>query len=94
MMGSKKRHFAPLINVSWEALVPQDYFYRHLARTLDLSFAREFVQEIYAGKGCPSIDPFVFFKLQLVMFFDGNRSERQLWRTHGMSRFSRPGIPN
>lgn len=42
MMGSKERHFAPLINVSVEELVPQDHFYRHLERTLDLSFVREF----------------------------------------------------
>src|SRR5438105_6409289 len=78
MMGSKQRHFAPLVNVSLEALVPQDHFYRHLERTLDLSFVREFVQETYAGGGRPSIDPVVFFKLQLVMFFEGIRSERQL----------------
>ena len=31
-------------------------------------------------KGRPSIDPVVFFKLQLVMFFEGIRSERQLMR--------------
>jgi hypothetical protein len=30
MMGSKERHFAPLVNVSLEALVPMDHFYRHL----------------------------------------------------------------
>jgi transposase len=71
MMGSKQRHFAPLIDVSLEELVPVDHFYRHLERTLDLSFVREFVQEKYAGKGRPSIDPVVFFKLQLVMFFEG-----------------------
>jgi hypothetical protein len=59
MMGSKQRHFAPLINVSLEELVPQDHFYRHLERTLDLSFVREFVQEKYAGKGRPSIDPII-----------------------------------
>ncbi len=80
MMGSKARHFAPLINVSLEELVPQDLFYRHLERTLDLSFVREFVQETYASKGRPSIDPIVFFKLQLVMFFEGVRSERQVMR--------------
>ena len=57
MMGSKERHFAPLIHVSLEELVPKDHFYRHLERTLDLSFVREFVQETYAGKGRPSIDP-------------------------------------
>src|SRR6266851_1298452 len=87
MMGSKVRHFAPLIHVSLEELVPQDHFYRHLDRTLDLSFVREFVQETYAGGGRPSIDPMVFFKLQLVMFFEGIRSERQLMR-HAADRLS------
>jgi transposase len=87
MMGSKQRHFAPLIDVSLEELVPVDHFYRHLERTLDLSFVREFVQEKYAGKGRPSIDPVVFFKLQLVMFFEGLRSERQLMQ-HAADRLS------
>jgi transposase len=73
MMGTKARHFAPLLNVSVEELVPHDHFYRHLERTLDLSFVREFVQPTYAGGGRPSIDPVVFFKLQLVMFFEGLR---------------------
>src|SRR5512142_702834 len=78
MMGTKERHFAPLINVSVEQLVPHDHFYRHLDRTLDLSFVREFVEKTYAGGGRPSIDPVVFFKLQLVMFFEDIRSERLL----------------
>lgn len=80
MMGTKRRKFAPQINVSLEELVPQDHFYRHLDQKLDLSFVREFVQQTYAGGGRPSIDPIVFFKLQLVMFFEGIRSERQLLR--------------
>jgi transposase len=87
MMGKKERHFAPLIHVSVEELVPQDHFYRHLEQTLDLSFVREFVHETYAGGGRPSIDPVVFFKLQLVMFFEGIRSERQLMR-HAADRLS------
>ena len=87
MMGRKERSFAPLINVSVEELVPQDHFYRHLERTLDLSFVREFVQETYACKGRPSIDPVVFFKLQLVMFFEDMRSERLLMR-HAADRLS------
>src|SRR2546422_11748801 len=87
MMGTKARHFAPLIHVSVEELVPHDHFYRHLERTLDLSFVREFVHETYAGGGRPSIDPVVFFKLQLVMFFEGIRSERQLMR-HAADRLS------
>lgn len=87
MMGTKERDFAPLINVSLEDLVPQDHFYRHLECRLDLSFVRELVQQTYAGGGRPSIDPVVFFKLQLVMFFEGLRSERQLMR-HTADRLS------
>ena len=80
MMGTKVRTFAPQINVSLEELVPQDHFYRHLDQKVDFSFVREFVQATYADEGRPSIDPIVFFKLQLVMFFEGIRSERQLIR--------------
>src|SRR5436309_502138 len=87
MMGTKERSFARLINVSLDVLVPQDHFYRHLERTLDLSFVREFVQQTYAGGGRPSIDPVVFFKLQLVMFFEDIRSERLLMR-HAADRLS------
>src|SRR5216683_2434390 len=87
MMGTKERSFAPLIHVSLEELAPQDHFYRHLERTLDLSFVREFVQESYAQKGRPSIDPVVFFTLQLVMFFEDIRSERLLMR-HAADRLS------
>lgn len=86
-MGTKQRCFAPLINVSLEELVPQDHFYRHLERSLDLSFVRELVQQTYAGGGRPSIDPVVFFKLQWVMFFEGIRSERQLMQ-HTANRLS------
>jgi Transposase domain (DUF772) len=80
MMGTKLRSFAPQINMSLQELVPHDHFYRHLDQKLDLSFVRERVQQTYTGGGRPSIDPTVFFKLQLVMFFEGIRSERQLIR--------------
>src|SRR6266516_3876989 len=87
MKGKEERSFAPLINVSLEDLVPADHFYRRLERTLDLSFVRDFVHETYAGSGRPSVDPIVFFKLQLVMFFEGIRSERLLMR-HADDRLS------
>jgi transposase len=81
MMGTKTRTFAPLPhNVSLEDLVPQEHFYRRLQARLDLSFVRELVGPLYAGGGRPSVDPVVFFKLQLVMFFEDLRSERQLMR--------------
>ena len=78
MMGVKVRVFQPMLNVSLDELVPANHFYRHLERTLDLSFVRDLVRDREEAFGRPSIDPVVFFKLQLVMFFEGTRSERQL----------------
>jgi transposase len=79
MLGpSKPRRLAEPIAVSLETLVPRDNFYRHLEATLDLGFVREWTRGLYAERGRPSIDPVVFFKLYLVMFFEGIRSERQL----------------
>jgi transposase len=78
MMGRKARTFAPLPAVTLEDLIPPDHFYRQLERTLDLGFVRDLVRDAYAESGRPSIDPIVFFKLQLVLFFEGLRSERQL----------------
>lgn len=76
MMGIKMRAFEPLVNVSLEDLVPHDHFYRHVDHKLDISFVRELVRSCYAPLGRPSVDPVVFFKLQLIMFFEGIRSER------------------
>ena len=79
MMGTRIRSFAPLPeDISLESLVPEEHFYRRLEARLDLSFVRELVGPLYAGGGRPSVDPVVFFKLQLIMFFEDIRSERQL----------------
>jgi transposase len=78
MMGTKARLFAPLPPIALEELVPPDHVSRHLERTLDLGFVRDLVRGAYAEAGRPSIDPVVFFKLQLILFFEGLRSERQL----------------
>lgn len=80
MLGIKARVFAPVEHLTLEELVPRDHFYRHLERVLDLGFVRELVAPYYAAGGRPSVDPVVFFKLELAMFFEGIRSERQLLR--------------
>jgi transposase len=82
MLGPpKERTLDRPILVSLDALVPQDNFYRQLEAKLDLSFVRAWVKDRYAADGRPSIDPVIFFKLQLVMFFEGIRSERKLIET-------------
>jgi transposase len=79
MMGMKERNFHSLPDdISLEELVPKDNFYRRLEERLDLSFVRELVEDLYASSGRPSVDPVVFFKLELILFFEDLRSERQL----------------
>src|SRR5919112_335436 len=79
MLGPPKpRRVDEPVTASLEDLLPRDHFYRHLEAKLDLSFVRGWVREFYSERGRPSIDPIVFFKRQLVMFFEGIRSERKL----------------
>src|SRR5215208_4800997 len=86
MLGPpKSRRLGEPISVSLEDLVPASNFYRYLEATLDLSFVRDWARELYAERGRPSIDPVVFFKLQLVMLFEGIRSERKLIATASLN---------
>ena len=86
MLGPvKPRRLDEPIAVSLEDLVPASNFYRHLEAKLDLSFVRDWTQVLYAVRGRPSIDPVVFCKLQLVMFFEGIRSERKLIETASLN---------
>jgi transposase len=79
MLGPEKvRALDRPVLTSLETLVPASNFYRYLDAKLDLRFVRDWVKGCYAANGRPSVDPVVFFKLQLILFFEGLRSERRL----------------
>jgi transposase len=81
MMGHRTKVFKLFATTNLEALLPADNFYRRLENLLDLTFVRELVCDRYEEAGRPSIDPVVFFKLQLIAFFEGAISERRLMET-------------
>jgi transposase len=86
MLGpTKARHLDRPVLASLECLVPANHFYRHLDAALDLSFVRDWVKDCYAARGRPSIDPVVFFRFHLIMFFEGIRSERKLVETANLN---------
>ena len=86
MLGPPKaRHVDRPVRISLEDLVPPGHFYRHLEQVLDLRFVRELVRDRYAPGGRPSLDPVVYFKLQLILFFEGLRSERKLVETASLN---------
>jgi transposase len=94
MLGPPKtRDLDRPVLISLEASVPQDHFYRHLERTLALAFVRSLAADCYASGGRPSIDPVVFFKLELIMFFAGIRSERLLIEIASLHLAMRCGCP-
>ena len=81
MMGYKNRNLKTFTSFSLESLVPEGNFYRQVEQCVDLGFVRDLVRHLYSDFGRPSIDPVVFFKLQLIAFFEGIRSERRLMET-------------
>jgi transposase len=66
-------------SIDLDSFVAEDHFLRQIDRILDLSFVRELTAARYAdGKGRPSIDPEVFFRMQLVAYFYGIAKDRRL----------------
>src|SRR3712207_6538325 len=70
---SKRRRRAP----SWSSWRPADATSAPPPLP-SRQLVRELVLPLYAKGGRHSIDPVIFFKLQLVLFFENLRSERQL----------------
>lgn len=76
---SKKQNEMEFVTI--ESLVPKDHLLRKIDRTIDFSFIREKVKELYCkNNGRPSIDPVVLFKMLFIGYLYGIRSERQLIR--------------
>jgi transposase len=67
--------------VSIGTLVPETHLLRKVDRAVDFSFIRDRVKHLYSeDNGRPALDPVVLFKLLLLGYLYGVRSERQLMR--------------
>lgn len=64
-----------------DELVPQDHLLRKVDKHIDFSFIHELVKDLYCqNNGRPALDPTLMFKLLLLGYLFGVRSERQLIR--------------
>jgi transposase len=62
-----------------DELVPSDHFLRKVDKYIDFSFLYEKVKPYYCpDNGRPALDPVLLFKMMLIGYFYGIRSERQL----------------
>ena len=69
MQGRQEPQAERPVTITLAALVPPTHSLRGIDRVLDLSFIYELTKELYcADNGRPSIDPVVFFRMQLIPF--------------------------
>ncbi|SMP07196.1 Transposase domain, partial [Laceyella tengchongensis] len=70
-----KEHQPELVNI--EELVPRDHLLRKINETIDFSFIAEKCKELYCqDNGRPCLDPIMLFKMLLIGYLFGIRSER------------------
>jgi transposase len=77
-MVGKRKFTQSCLSQAIEDYIPKNNFYRRLKPLLDLTFLHKAVAPYYGKCGQKSIDPVVFFKLQLVSHFENICSERAL----------------
>ena len=80
MMGRKKFDMKKYHNLCLDELVSAKDLYRKIDETIDFSFIHELAKEAYSHTGQPSLDPLVFFKIELVGFLEGIHEDRALER--------------
>jgi transposase len=78
MVGKRKQFNKNCLTHAIEDYIPKDNLYRRLKSLLDLTFLYKAVAPYYGTCGQKSVDPVVFFKLQLVAHFENLCSERAL----------------
>lgn len=61
-----------------EDLVPKDHLLRKVEKHIKFSFIYDKVKALYSDKGRPCLDPVVLFKMMLIGYLFGIRSERRL----------------
>jgi transposase len=75
--NSSREFYPEMVNI--EDLVPQDHLLRKINETIDFSFIAEKCRPLYCeDNGRPCIDPIMLFKMLLIGYLYGIRSERRL----------------
>ena len=76
-----RQEFQPELfsEINLEALIPQNHLLRKIDRVLDLSFVRELTAPFYCdNNGRPSVDPELFFRIQLITYLYDIPSDRRV----------------
>src|SRR5262245_27253143 len=62
-------------------MIPQDHLLRRIDSKIDFGFIYDVTERLYCSdNGRPSIDPVLFFRMQLISYLYGMKSDRELCR--------------
>lgn len=78
MLCSSHEDRQQLEMVCIDDLVPKDHLLRKVAAILDTEFIRKETAPLYSDRGRPAVDPVVLFKMLLISYLFGLRSERRV----------------
>ena len=77
MMGRQSRQTA-MIFVDVESLIPETHLLRKIERMVSFDFIYDLLAPYYPATGRPSVDPVSMFKMLLIGYLYGIKSERRL----------------
>ena len=77
MMGRQSRQMA-MIFVDIESLIPENHLLRKIERMVSFNFIYDLLAPYYPATGRPSVDPVSMFKMLLIGYLYGIKSERRL----------------
>lgn len=77
MMGRQSRQTA-MIFVDIEPLIPETHLLRKIERMVSFDFIYDLLAPYYPATGRPSVDPVSMFKMLLIGYLYGIKSERRL----------------
>ena len=77
MMGHQSRQMA-MIFVDIESLIPENHLLRKIERMVSFDFIYDLLAPYYPATGRPSVDPVSMFKMLLIGYLYGIKSERRL----------------
>lgn len=81
MQGQQDSQRVLFDTVDLELMVPRDHLLRRIDKQIDLEFIYELTEPLYCqGNGRPSVDPVLFFRMQLINYLYGMKSDRELCR--------------
>jgi transposase len=81
MQGQQDSQRGLFDTIDLDSLIPEDHLLRRIDASIDFDFIYAVTKDLYcADNGHNSIDPVLFFRMQLISYLCGMKGDRELCR--------------